>query len=188
MKAGRLTAVCALLLMHLGPAAAMTVGRLDVGERGRGYFVEFEASLDAPPEAVMAVLQDYNRYPDLDGRILEARIVGRDGGRPLLYTRLRGCVGSVFCRDMERYERLTETASRVVAEVVPGRGDLDSGHTETRVEPEGTGSRVSYRTQFVPSFWTPRWLVRQAMRKTLEQATHSMFTRVESRAQQAAPP
>lgn len=169
------------------PAGALTVERLDVGVRGRSYFVDFEARLAAPPAAVMAVLTDYADYPRLDARILEAREVGEHEGRPLLYTRLYGCLAAWFCREMERYEQLEEGARRLVARALPGRGDLKSGYSETRVEPDGDGTRVRYHTEFDPSFWMPRWLVQSAMLRTLERGTLGMFGNVEARARELAP-
>jgi hypothetical protein len=170
------------------PAAAMTVEHLEVGERTPGYFVEFAATLSAPPAAVMAVLQSYESYPELDPRIVAARVVGEQDGQRVLYTRLKGCLAAWFCRDMERYELLEESASRLVARAVPGRGDLGFGFSETRVEPAGEGTtRVRYSTWFEPSFWMPRWLVRAAMIRTLRTGTLAMFENVETRASEASP-
>ena len=178
-------AVVLLLGMSVSAAAgAMTIEHLDVGEQGQAYVVELTAVLDAAPEAVMAVLQHYAGYPALDNRIEAARLEGELDGRPVLYTRLRGCVGSVFCRGMERYEVLTEEEHLLVAEAIPGRGDLARGRTVTRLESLGQGTRVSYRTEFEPVFWMPRWMVRSAMRTTLEEGTRRMFSNVEAIAQQ----
>jgi len=169
----------------LPPAAAMTVERLEVGERGEYWFVEFDAGLAAPAGAVMAVLQDYAAYPALDPRIRTARVVGEHEGRPLLHTRLHGCLAAWFCRDMDRYEQLEEGDRRLVARAVPGRGDLEYGHTETLVEPlPDGGAHVRYRTEFEPAFWMPRWLVRSAMVRTLERGTLAMFGNVEARARE----
>jgi len=181
-------AVLLLCMAVSAGAGAMTIERLDVREQGLAYVVEFEAVLDAPPDAVMAVLQNYAGYPGLDGRVQVARLVGELDGRPVLYTRLRGCVGSVFCRDVERYELLTERERLLVAEAIPGRGDVTRGRTETRLEPRGKGTRVAYRTFFEPAFWMPRWMVRSAMRRTLEDGTRSMFANVEAIAQGEPPP
>jgi hypothetical protein len=177
-----------LLVFAMPAAAAMTIERLEAGEDGPRYHVTFEARLQAPADRVMRVLQDYSGYPALDARIIEARVTtAGDGGR-VLFTRLRGCVGSVFCRDMARYERLTEGDRLLVAEAIPGRGDLASGRAETRIQDDGAGSRVIYRSVFEPAFWMPRWLVRSAMQRTLEDGTRRMFENVERRAQEAPSP
>ena len=79
-------------LAAAGSTAAMDVEKLQVGEQGRRYVVEFDGQLAADPAAVMRVLLDFKNYPELDSRILLARRSLRDG-KPLLFTRLRGCVG-----------------------------------------------------------------------------------------------
>ena len=174
------TVVPLLCMAVSAGAGAMTTEDLKVGEQGPAYVVEFEAVLDAPPDAVMAVLQNYSSYPELDDRVQAAHLEGELDGRPVLYTRLRGCVGSVLCRDVERYELLTARERLLVADEIPGRGDVARGRTETRLEARGKGTRVSYRTFFEPAFWMPRWMVRSAMRRTLEEGTRSMFANVET--------
>lgn len=178
----------ALLALHGASAAAMTIQHFEVGEQGSSYFVRLEARLQAPPARVMQVLRDYRGYPRLDPRIVEARMVGEGAGEPLLFTRLRGCLGWGFCRDMDRYEQLTYSEGVLVAEAIAGRGDLVSGRTETRVVADGSGARVTYRNDFEPSFWIPRWLVQAWMRRTLEEGTRQLFENVEKRAGEAAPP
>jgi len=162
-------------------AGAIEVSKLQVGEQGRRYVVDFEAQLAAQPAAVMRVLLDFANYPALDPRILLARRSLRDG-KPLLFTRLRGCLGSVFCRTMDRYELLDVQAGRLLATAIPGEGDVKYGLTEIRVEPRNGGTRVRYRNEFDPSFWMPRWLVRKAMVTTLHDGTLAMFRAIEVRA------
>jgi len=165
-----------------GAAGAIDVTKLQVREQGRRYVVEFEAQLAADPRAVMSVLTDFAHYPQLDSRILLARREGSRDGKPLLYTRLRGCLGSVFCRTMDRYELLDVQPDRLVATAIPGEGDLRYGLTVIRVESQGGGTRVRYRNEFDPSFWMPRWLVRNAMYTTLREGTLEMFQAIELRA------
>jgi len=175
----RLLAIAALAAT--GTADAIDVSKLQVGEQGRRYVVEFEAQLAADPGAVMRVLMDFEHYPVLDSRILLARRSMRDG-KPLLFTRLRGCLGSVFCRTMDRYEVLDEQPGRLVATAIPGEGDLKYGLTVIRAESRDGGTRVRYRNEFEPSFWMPRWLVRRAMYTTLREGTLEMFHAIEERA------
>jgi len=163
-------------------AAAINVVKLQVTEQGRRYVVEFEAQLAADPQAVIMVLTDFENYQRLDSRILIARLTGTRDGLPLLYTRLRGCIGSIFCRSMDRYELVEVQPERLVATAIPGEGDLRYGLAVTRLEPRAGGTRVRYRNEFEPSFWMPRWLVRNAMHTTLREGTLEMFQAIEVRA------
>jgi hypothetical protein len=185
----RIAHAMALVVLALGStgAAAMTVERFHVGEQGAGYSVQLVAHLQATPERVLQVLEDYRHYSELNPLILEARMIDSGGADPVLYTRLRGCLGWLFCRDMERYERVTTTDDEVIAQAIAGRGDLVYGRTETLVEADAAGAKVTYRNDFEPSFWMPRWIVEVSMRRTLEQATRQLFENVEKRAGQAPP-
>jgi len=181
----KLPALALLLAMPAlaaaGAANAIDVSKLQVGERGRRYVVEFEAQLAAQPAAVMRVLLDFTNYPVLDPRILLARRSLRDG-KPVLFTRLRGCLGSVFCRTMDRYEFLDVQPGQLTATAIPGEGDVKYGLTEIKVEANDGGTHVRYRNEFDPSFWMPRWLVRKAMYTTLRDGTLGMFRAIEVRA------
>ena len=168
-------------LAAAGAADAIDVSKLQVGEQGRRYVVDFEAQLAAKPAAVMRVLLDFANYPALDPRILLARRSLRDG-KPLLFTRLRGCLGSVFCRTMDRYEILDVQPGRLIATAIPGEGDMKYGLTAIQVEAKDGGTHVRYRNEFDPSFWMPRWLVRKAMYTTLHDGTLGMFRAIEKRA------
>ncbi len=168
-------------LAAAGVASSVDISKLQVGEQGRRYVVDFDGQLAAEPGAVMKVLLDFEHYPALDSRILVARRSLRDG-KPLLFTRLRGCVGSVFCRTMDRYETLDVDRGRLVATAIPGEGDVKYGLTVIMVEARNGGTRVRYRNEFDPSFWMPRWLVRKAMYTTLREGTLEMFRAIEFRA------
>lgn len=175
------------LLLPGAGAGAMDVERLETAYVDGAYHVRLEARLDAPPARVLAVLKDYAAYPRLDERVVESRVIGEDAGRPLLYTRLHGCVGSVFCRDMVRVERVTELADGLIAEVIPSRSDMQEGRSETRLRAAGSGTRVTYELRLRMSLWLPQWLVRRAMLHTLEDGTRSMFTHVEEHAREPEP-
>ena len=133
----------------------------------------------------MRVLMDFENYPALDSRIILARRSLKNG-KPLLFTRLRGCVGSVFCRTMDRYELLDVQPGKLTATAIAGEGDLKYGLTVIRIESRAGGTRVLYRNEFDPEFWMPRWLVRKAMYKTLREGTLEMFRSIELRAGSAA--
>lgn len=186
MNARGLAALLALSLP--APCRSMDVERLVVAENGGAYSIEFEAVLDASIGGVIAVLTDYPRYPSLDQRIVEAQVMADADGRPLLFTRLRGCLISWLCRDLDRYERVSHDESSLIAAAVPGMGDLERGLATTYFEARGQGTHVRYRNDFKPSFWMPRFLVRATMLRTLESATRTLFANAEARAQRGDHP
>jgi hypothetical protein len=178
-------AAVAPLMAALAPGAhAFEVERIEGAYADKQYRCTLVVTLDAPTQAVEAVLRDYEAYPALDARILSARVLARPSSDTvLLETRLRVCLGP-FCRTVRRVETVTEAPLTLNALADPAQSDVRFGETSTTLEPIGDArTRIHYRARIVPGFWVPsvggrRWLLR-----TLEDATLSLFRSVEARAQ-----
>jgi hypothetical protein len=169
-----------------GGVHALTVEHSAVHYAQRRYECELTATLDAPLESVEAVLRDYERYPELDGRILAARVLERPGNNvAVLSTTLRACFGP-FCRNVRRIERVEETPGALTAITDATRSDVKFGETRTRLELAPEGVRVIYRTSVTPDFWIPPIVGRRWMLNRLEGATLDLFRNVERQAQALA--
>jgi hypothetical protein len=179
---GLIGGVLACLLAS--PAFALEVSRLDVSFQKDRYIVVFAAQLDAPAEAVGAVLRDYEQYPALDPRITESRVVGSDRpGRIHLFTRMRGCVGTLFCRTMQRIEEVEERPGELLATAVLDESDVRIGVTHSEWAAHDGGTALGYRLEIMPKFWIPPLFGRRLMISTLREGTLSLFANVESAAQ-----
>jgi hypothetical protein len=175
-----------------GAACSFEIEQSETRYADRRYHCELRIHLDAPLEKVEAVLRDYERYPSLDARILQARVLERPGADVVvLETILRGCFGP-FCRNVTRVERVEESPHALVATADPARSDVKFGETHTRLAAADKGGTVvSYRTSLTPAFWVPSLVGRRWMLRTLEDATADLFMNVEMRAREgqwAAPP
>jgi hypothetical protein len=180
--AGRQKALIgAALALLLSPVAhALEVARLDVALNGDRYVVEFVAQLEATPEAVHAVLTDYAEYPTLDPRIQESRVLGRDGENSVrLYTRMRGCLGSLMCRTMQRVEEVQEMPDELLATAILDQSDVRFGVTRSQWQAKDNGTEVTYRLEIMPKFWIPPLFGRRLMINTLRAGTLELFTNVE---------
>jgi hypothetical protein len=162
---------------------------LDV-THAEAHYVEDKFRLDltvivnAPLAQVETVLRDYARYPALDERIVEAKVLERvSDSRVLLFTKLRACSG-VFCRTVNRVEQVDETSGELIAQVLPERSDMLAGTTHTVLTAEGTRTRVTYVTQLAPNFWVPSFIGRPLMLRTLREASIELFRNVERQATQ----
>ncbi len=158
-------------------AHALDVEKLEVRRNATRYVVEFRAHLAAPPDQVGAVLKDYEHYPQLDSRILESRRDADDSSQ--LHTRLRGCVGGLFCRTMQRVETLEEMPGGLIATAVPGKSDVTYGHTHSQWQAHNGGTELVYRLEIEPDFWVPPLFGPPLMMRTLREGTLSLFTNVE---------
>lgn len=173
----------AAAVLWAGTAHALEVRRLDVGFQGDRYVVVLNAQLDAPADAVGEVLRRYDDYPSLDPRIIESRVLSRDREHSLrLYTRMRGCLGSVMCRSLQRVEEVEERPDELLATAVLAESDVRFGVTRSQWQPQNGGTALQYRLEIMPKFWVPRLFGRRLMISTLREGTLSLFTNVEREA------
>ncbi len=165
-------------------ACALEAEQVESVYQDKQFRCEVVAVLDAPATAVQAVLRDYEAYPELDGRILQARVLGRPTPTTaLLETKLRACFGP-FCRTVRRVEEVVEAPLELSATTDPAKSDVRFGETHTLIEPvDDSRTRIIYRTSIVPGFWVPALGGRRWMLRTMEEATVELFENVEERAQ-----
>ncbi|HKQ15497.1 MAG TPA: SRPBCC family protein [Steroidobacteraceae bacterium] len=168
-----------------GAAGAFEIEHSETRYADKRYQCDLNIRLDAPVDKVEAVLRDYEKYPALDGRILEARVIGRPTPNvAMLETKLRVCMGW-FCRNVNRVERVEESQHALAASADPTRSDVKYGETRMQLSPdENGGTLVHYRTSITPAFWIPSVVGRRWMLRTLEDATGDLFMNVEMKAKQ----
>ncbi|MGH8177073.1 MAG: SRPBCC family protein, partial [Steroidobacter sp.] len=166
-----------------GPAHAFTVEHRDTRYVDKQYQCELTVTIDAPLDRVEAVLRDYEQYPELDPRILQAHVLERpEANVAMLQTTLRACFGP-FCRNVNRIERVEESPGVLAATTDATRSDVKFGETRTALERIDSGStRVTYRTTIMPGFWIPAFAGRRWMLRTLEDASSNLFMNVEAKA------
>ncbi|NNF62204.1 MAG: hypothetical protein HKN06_12880 [Gammaproteobacteria bacterium] len=160
------------LILILVPLAALA-GRIDyvsVTRDGPRYVLEGEAFVAAQPAAVYAAITDYNSLDKLDKGIAESRLLERiDDNIALVYTRLTGCV-IVFCRKVERVERVEEVSDTEVQSVVVPQEQADIAYERSswRLSAEADGTRIKYRTEIEPDFWIPAFIGPAVLRGVLK--------------------
>ena len=176
-------ALLASALLWAATAGAFEIEKSETRYADRRYQCELSVKLDAPPDKVQAVLRDYERYPALDTRILQARVLERpEPNVAVLETTVRVCFGW-FCRNVTRVERVQESEHSLAATADPSRSDVKFGETSTQLSPdENGGTLVHYRTSITPGFWIPAVVGRRWMLRTLEDASGDLFMNVEMRA------
>ena len=167
-------------------ACAFEIERSETSYTDRRYQCDLSIRLDAPLDKVEAVMRDYEKYPALDGRILQARVIGRPAPNvKMLETTLRMCLGW-FCRNVHRIERVEESQHALVARADPNRSDVKFGETHLQLAPgEQGGTQVTYSTSITPGFWIPSMIGRRWMLRTLEDASTDLFMNVEMEAKGA---
>ena len=174
-----------VLILSAGTTHAFGIQQSNATYADKQYRYELDVTLDAPIDSVEAVLRDYERYPQLDGRILRARVLERPtADTVVLETTLRACFGP-FCRNVRRIERVQEARYALTAITDATRSDVKFGETYTQLSTSKSGgTQVRYRTRITPGFWVPAFAGRRWMLRTLADATSDLFMNVEKEARE----
>jgi hypothetical protein len=167
-----------------GASQALSVQSLEANLRDGVYRIVLVARVDAPVEDVAAVLTDYAAYRELDPRIRASTVLPTDDqGIELVRTVVRACAG-LFCRNVERVERVERREGELLATVVPERSELKSGVTRTTWQADDDATSVTYQAEFVPDFWVPVAIGRRYAVRALKASTLQLFDNVEKRARE----
>lgn len=150
------TTVALLLAMVAAPIVAAEAVNVDVTHEDGIYHVTIDAMLDAPPDAVFAVLTDYPRWAEVNDLIKESVVLeGDDPTRQLVRTVAEGCVLG-FCKRFAQVQWMrTEDGWRIRADVVPHMSDLRSGWANTKLSESGGATLFQYEMVLEPDFWIP---------------------------------
>ena len=155
------------------------------------YHLSADTHLDAAPAAVYEVLLDFDhdRYQRISAVYKESSYLPPDSdGTPLVYTRVEGCL-LFYCRSMRRVERLEiVTPNRIRSTALPERSDFKFSTSEWTLEPEGNGTKVTYRMDMEPSFWLPPFVGPWFLKRTLLHGAPGAVDRIEELAQQVTDP
>lgn len=164
--------------------AASTLERIDVRRSDGRYQLSGEVLIDATRASVFAVITDYDGLAALDEGIADSHIVERiNATTTLVYTRLTGCV-LLFCRDVERIERVEELSdSEIVARVVPDPAhDIRFSQSRWQLSTEAGGTRVHYETEVDPAFWVPPLIGPSLVQRVLRQRVAGTLANIEQAA------
>jgi hypothetical protein len=171
---------CALAASVL--ASAATIDDLDVNRRRGIYSLEAVARLEATPQAVYAVLTDFddNAYSRISRVYKESRYLAPAAdGTPIVYTRMEGCA-LWHCMSLERTERL-ETAEPfwIKSTALEEGSNFKHATSEWMLEPDGDGTRMHYRLEMEPDFFVPPLIGPWYFKRTLSQGGLRAVGRIE---------
>lgn len=154
----RLPAAPLLLLFVLALGAARApaaqVSELSVAHAKGVFTARGTFTIDAPPAAVRAALTDYDHLDRLTPAILESRLMRKEAGGALVFTRSRACAGW-FCRELKKVEDVVVSGDSIVATARPDQSDVVMSVTRWRVSASGSGTSVAWESRFDPRFAVP---------------------------------
>jgi len=139
---------------------------------------EGSTEVDATPAEVMAVVADFDAYPDWVGNLDEVEVLARDrrGRGTRVAFRLGTPWGEQAYTLAYRYQPRDAGMSWTYVE-----GTLDDLAGSYALEPAGDGAtRVTYRLEVALGVPIPGFLLRQAARQVVRSALGDLKRRVES--------
>jgi carbon monoxide dehydrogenase subunit G len=153
---------------------SFAAGRMDMAEQTEG-----DIHIDAPPADVLAVISDYEAYPEWVEGIRMAEVMSTDSkGRPseVAFEVSQMGVGAKYTLGYKYKANdggvswTTKSASGAVKDI---KGEYG-------LEPSGDGTRVTYRTTIEPAIPMMGFMKRQAERIIIAAALDGLKKRVES--------
>jgi carbon monoxide dehydrogenase subunit G len=168
-----------LLLILTAPVGAESLEQLKVSHQRGVYRLSADLLIDAPLAAVRARLTDYDALTALSPSIRESReLPAPPGYQARVETQIDACV-AMLCRRLHRVEDVRERGDRLIAEIVPARGNFRAGRTEWLLIPRGEQVEVRYRAWLEPAFAVPPVLGPALVKQGLEQALRETLKRLE---------
>ena len=155
-----------------GPGLGAEFERLDATEESGIYRVDASLTVDAPQDAVLKALLDFEGQKALGPPIREIRVVGtQPDGATIVEIVTEICIG-IFCPTVKQLQLVRFVPPGLVtATSIRDKGDVRSGRVDVQVTAEGGRTRIRIecvvqparkRPFFVPKGWVLGALRRQA--------------------------
>ena len=161
---------------------------MNVEKTGKRYIVQSESVYEASPQALFAVLLDYENFDRVSSVFKDSRYVEpADDGTPRAYTMVEGCV-VFFCKSIERIDRLiVKPFTEIVAESEPNPADFRYSRSQWRFETAGEATTIYYRMEMEPGFWVPPVIGPYYIKRVLKAGGSRAVSRIETLARGEEP-
>ena len=171
----KLLVVSALNLLSLTANASQLV-RLEVDQRADVYEIRVEMEVDAPAEAVRAILTDYDNLDRLNASITTSEVIGTGhNGSVRVLTRMENCI-LFFCMNLQKVEEVTEDdQGRILVAIVPDSSSFNSGQASWDVQDTGNTTRVIHHAKLEPNIQIPPLLGTAVLKNTLRKEIRESF-------------
>jgi len=146
-----------MLLAAAGSAGAMVVETMRVEREDTRFIVHARIQLDVAPAVAFRAATDYERLPQFNPSVIVSkRLSEKNSSSGRLRSDVRLCV-ALFCKTVRQVMRYKEYQPDAIdMHVVPGAGDLKSGHVQWRFdELDSLQTRLSLDATIEPAFWVP---------------------------------
>lgn len=173
--------VVTLLVLAAGTAAASELREIEIDEEGGRYTMHSVVWFDVPLDNAYNVFLDWDLSEQFSSVVVEARNTGSDAsGDRGFYTRNRACV-LFFCKEVERFGTIEyEPGVWIRATTDPEKSDFEVSNEVWVFEPEGVGTRITYRLEMDPKFWIPPLIGPYVLKKKMREDGVRALDRIEA--------
>lgn len=178
--------ICALLSSSPATFAA-DLREVAVEQDGNRYLLKSSTWFAVDQASLFAVIIDYDHFVDMSSVFIESRnLEPAEDGKPRFYNLMQGCV-FIFCKEFERYGRLTITEpDEVIAMIEPEHSAFRYSRERWRFRAEGGGTLMEYEFEMEPGFWVPPIIGPYLVRRKLLSSGTEAIGRIEAMAQRKA--
>jgi hypothetical protein len=161
-------------------ASTATIDSIDVVKDNDLYSLHAETRLAASPEAIQAILTDYEQFGRISSVYKDYGFLEPEAdGTPVVYTRMEGCL-MFFCKSMTRVERLeVNEPTHIRTVTLPEQSDFKYSVSEWFIEADADGSRMTYVLEMEPDFWVPPVIGPWYLKRTLLRGGGAAIDRIE---------
>lgn len=156
-------------MLYSGGLLAAELQSVEFERKDERYIATIQVRLAAPQSDAFAVMQDYEKLPELNPAVLEATVLDIMPGTTRLHTRVRLCV-SIFCREIKQVQDMRVFGmGEMNARVLPDPSDFHYGYAYWRFDDCAGETCLKFRAEIDPKFWVPPligdWMIRYVLRK-----------------------
>lgn len=164
-------------LATAGPARSAEVRSFDISRNGQTYRLHSDIALSAHPARVREVLSRYERIPQLDPDITEVTLLGHTAnGSIRMRLAASQCLVLLCVRYRWTQDVRTLPSGDILAVIVPGDGDIQSGWIRYGAVPDGDRTRLLVDADVdasgipLPAYLAAPWLQARLRDEALETA------------------
>jgi hypothetical protein len=119
------------------------------------FIIKVVGVVDATPKKVFALLTDYDNLTQLSPKIIESKILEKDGDETTVKTVAKGCVW-FFCKEITNTQITTSIANKNIQSLtIPEKSNLKFGKMTWEINKIKAGTEIEYYAEIEPDFFVP---------------------------------
>ncbi|MCE3255083.1 MAG: hypothetical protein K0R25_577 [Rickettsiaceae bacterium] len=152
MKINKIILASAILISVSAKAAVINSSQ--VSNQDDKFFITISGNVQAKPERILKLLTDYNNLTKLTPKIIESKILKKDGNIVTVKTITEGCV-LFFCKKVTNTQKVIISNWTISSTTIAEESDLKSGKMKWEIKKEGNETHVIYSAELEPKFFVP---------------------------------